>query len=830
MVDQRLTGSRERHRDLVSSVLSMASSTPRRRPLQFPGSMHVRFWILAVVVVSSVSLPLEGAYRLVFELDGKEHTVKGVEKSKPYYIEDGGRRFLHAAERVRVNPGPDASPFDFFYPIDYGIEKVALIPEHIKRLSRYRISFELRGFRSQQVRYFHPERLLALWPREKIQEGFLALLWLSSGNLEFLDMAQIVAIEKPESISHTLSGGYLGEFVTGYPAIGLFVGGVSIPPRYAVQDPQDLSILVAAYRGTIERTIEGTQLERVRNFRDLEGNSLLHIAAANGHQETVRFLLEGGMKPTLRNIDRATPIHLAAERGRGACVRGLLSAGGKMGMVDKYNGNALHYAIRFGHEEVASLLLDSGISPNNRGFYGYYPIALALNHNRGRILEKLVRRKARWDADREDMNRLLIGKSGIGENRLVRYLISRGARADQMEMGTTALIAAMRYTDEEMLELLLEARADVNQATENGVSPLMRASLWANEVAVEWLLKNGADVNHTAPSGESALSLASRYHHAEVVRRILAHGADVNLANSEGFTPLELATLHGDRSIVQELIEAGATCDLTEEKALLLMNYAFRNNIPEFVEIALSDCLSEDFLFHNRFSPMWVAKYYGHKEIIDLFGGGNLSDREKRAAKPSFTRTSKLARRPQLLDGERVAYPAELSEKYGDQTVRVQYLISEDGRTLFPKAVSGDIAVLNQLAMNAVGRWKFEPPRARGKRVLVQYSANVRFLDREREESVFELAELDTDPRLISTVRPVYPHGLKVRGVEGYVRLIIVVDKEGNVRKARGQRFSHPDFVQPAIDAVLQWKYEPGYKDGVPVKVRRIQPISFRFK
>ena len=114
--------------------------------------MHVRFPIFAVLLVGSLSLTLEGAYRLVFESKGEEHTVEGVEKSKPYYVEDGERRFLHAAGRVRVKPGPDASPLDFFYPIDYGIEKGAPMRGVAERRSQYRVSFELRGFRGEQVR------------------------------------------------------------------------------------------------------------------------------------------------------------------------------------------------------------------------------------------------------------------------------------------------------------------------------------------------------------------------------------------------------------------------------------------------------------------------------------------------------------------------------------------------------------------------------------------------------------------------------------------------------------------------------------------------------
>ena len=793
--------------------------------------MHRRLRILTVLLVGSLSLPLEGAYRLVFELKGEEHTVEGVRDSKPYYVEDGERRFLHSAVRMGVKPGPDASPLDFLYPVDYTIDKIAAIPERLEEPARFRVSFNHSKTQVEYERNFDPKRLLTHWPRWKIQEGVLVLIWISSGKLQLLDMTRLEEIENPVMtvmMYDILSDEFARRFPNGYPALGLFVGGESIPPGYPVADKQVVSSIIAACRGKDEGIKETAQSENILAYRDAEGNSLMHIAASNGHEEIVKILLQSGMKPALRNAQGATPLILAAERGRTACVEALLPVVRRIGLVDNNGGNALHYAIRFGHEEVASRLLDAGIGANELGFGRHHPIVLALNYNRGRILEKLVRSNGRWDAALVQRNRLLIGKSGIGEKRLVRYLISQGARANKLEVGTTALIAATRYADEEILEMLLEAGADANETNKKGISPLMKASLWANEVAVEWLLKNGADVNHTTDSGDSALSMASFYQCSGVVKLLLAHGADPNLADRKGFTPLELATLHGDRSIVLDLIEAGAQCELTEEKALLLMDHAFRNNIPEFVEIALSDCLAKDFLFHNRFSPNWVANYYGHEEIIDLFGRGRVDVRKKGRAKPLLTPRSKLAKGPVLLEGGGVPYPRELAEMYGDQTVRIQFLIAEDGRALFPRVVSGEVPVVNQLAINAVQRWKFEPLLARGKRVLIRHFANLTFVSRDPEETVFELSELDQEPSLISTVRPVYPGKFRRRGIQGWVRLIIIIDEKGDVKRARGQRFTHRKFVQPAIDAVLKWKYEPGYKDGVPVKVRRIQPISFR--
>ena len=96
-----------------------------------------------------------------------------------------------------------------------------------------------------------------------------------------------------------------------------------------------------------------------------------------------------------------------------------------------------------------------------------------------------------------------------------------------------------------------------------------------------------------------------------------------------------------------------------------------------------------------------------------------------------------------------------------------------------------------------------------------------------KEMKIYRIEDLDKNPRRLFAVRPVYPIILKQAGVEGSVRLIIVVDEEGNVIEARAQRASHRGFAKAAIDAVLQWKFEPGTRNKRPVKVKRIQPFSF---
>ncbi len=96
------------------------------------------------------------------------------------------------------------------------------------------------------------------------------------------------------------------------------------------------------------------------------------------------------------------------------------------------------------------------------------------------------------------------------------------------------------------------------------------------------------------------------------------------------------------------------------------------------------------------------------------------------------------------------------------------------------------------------------------------------------EMGIFELKDLDNNPRRIVAIAPIYPYHLKRMDVEGHVKLLIIIDQRGRVIKATMSECSDKGFVKPSIEAVLQWRFEPGTRNGKPVKVRRMQPMNFR--
>ena len=75
---------------------------------------------------------------------------------------------------------------------------------------------------------------------------------------------------------------------------------------------------------------------------------------------------------------------------------------------------------------------------------------------------------------------------------------------------------------------------------------------------------------------------------------------------------------------------------------------------------------------------------------------------------------------------------------------------------------------------------------------------------------------------------PEYPAELQAQGVEGTVRLIVLIDEQGNVTVEGVESADHPALVQLARQAVSRWQFEPPRRDGQPVRARYIQPIPFQ--
>jgi periplasmic protein TonB len=82
-------------------------------------------------------------------------------------------------------------------------------------------------------------------------------------------------------------------------------------------------------------------------------------------------------------------------------------------------------------------------------------------------------------------------------------------------------------------------------------------------------------------------------------------------------------------------------------------------------------------------------------------------------------------------------------------------------------------------------------------------------------------------PRQTYSVQPEYPRLAREAHLSGTVVVNAVIDEHGNVVGARAVS-GHPVLIPAALNAVLQWKYEPTLLNGSPVAVEMEVTVHFQ--
>ena len=229
--------------------------------------------------------------------------------------------------------------------------------------------------------------------------------------------------------------------------------------------------------------------------RDIEGNTALMRAAANGHGATVALLLKEGAAVGKRDKHGLTPLMLAAANGSEASVTALLEEGAVVDeVINIYNGNtarmfaadntALMIAAANGHKAIVASLLKAKAAVDKRNIYG---------------------------------NTALMFAAAKGHEASVTALLEEGAAVGERDRdGNTALMLAAKNGREASVALLLKEGADVEERDGDYNTPLMLAATRGHEAVVVSLLKEGAAVGERDRDGNTARMLASKNGHEAV--------------------------------------------------------------------------------------------------------------------------------------------------------------------------------------------------------------------------------------------------------------------------------------------------------------------------
>jgi TonB family protein len=179
---------------------------------------------------------------------------------------------------------------------------------------------------------------------------------------------------------------------------------------------------------------------------------------------------------------------------------------------------------------------------------------------------------------------------------------------------------------------------------------------------------------------------------------------------------------------------------------------------------------------------------------------------------------------PRLLDS-RPATDPNLPRPTGGAAPKPKIVwatVSLDGRGKFV-SLQGASPEFAPILEKNVRMWKFAPARRAGHPVAAD--VRVPFILLPPSNGVPPGIPV---PRVVSQTFPVYPRALRASGLRGEVLVDFIVDIGGRVTNAFVVHTLNPAFDEPALDAVRQWKFEPGRTNGVPVPVHMQVPVIFQ--
>jgi ankyrin repeat protein len=291
-------------------------------------------------------------------------------------------------------------------------------------------------------------------------------------------------------------------------------------------------------------------------------------AAAEGHAEVVRVLIDAGADVRRRLASGMTPLLLAAREGRAGVVRVLLAAGadvnepiptggrrrGYGGGLPPAGATPLLLAVRNAHFQLAAELLDAGADPNV-SLPGYTVLHAVTAVREPGIGDNDPAPEGSGTMSSLDFVKKVIAH-GAGLNaRMTRRANLNNTRLN--EIGATPFLLASLTADVELMKLLAAAGADVTIANADSSTPLIVAAGLATRspgedagtedevlAALQLLLDLGADVNAVDKNGETAMHAAAYKNLPRVVKFLAANGARIEIWNQPDkweWTPLAIA-------------------------------------------------------------------------------------------------------------------------------------------------------------------------------------------------------------------------------------------------------------------------------------------------
>ncbi|MCL4550499.1 MAG: energy transducer TonB [Bacteroidetes bacterium] len=235
--------------------------------------------------------------------------------------------------------------------------------------------------------------------------------------------------------------------------------------------------------------------------------------------------------------------------------------------------------------------------------------------------------------------------------------------------------------------------------------------------------------------------------------------------------------------------------------------------------------------------------------LLISFAAAFAQERAKllKADESGFIEVDKL---PALVSPLRPEYP-QLAKLAGIQgTVYLKLLIDEKGNVEKAKVEQGVKDMIDEAALNAAKSAEFSPAMLNNKpikvwvilpvafKLSVEKNADARVMrydeleptqqeNSEKEPDINKFVQVEKLPEMIESAKPDYPEAAKKAGIEAKVFVKVLVDKEGNPKKAIVIKSENEIFNQSAVNAAMKSRFTSAVNKGEKVAVWVVLPYRY---
>ncbi|XP_046572150.1 transient receptor potential cation channel subfamily A member 1 homolog [Haliotis rubra] len=180
----------------------------------------------------------------------------------------------------------------------------------------------------------------------------------------------------------------------------------------------------------VDLLLQRENSKKMMETKDAGGNTCLHIATENGHEEIIQKLLANGADVSVDRNDGMYPLHLAVISGNLKIVKAFLTNTKKSSFENKAQSTPLHLAAQYNHLEIAEYLLEElqdlvtkQDNDNNT------PLHIAALYNHSRIVKLLMENGGEIDAKNLKGRIPLHGAAKMGHIESLDVLLDPGVLA-----------------------------------------------------------------------------------------------------------------------------------------------------------------------------------------------------------------------------------------------------------------------------------------------------------------------------------------------------------------------------------------------------------------